>query len=243
MQRRVSLQQRIARSRVAWREFGPLRPVAVVVAVVPTVGLWVALFARDALRVEMAGGGAGAFALTALVTAFATGCVLLPPSVAALVLGYALGPAAGAGSAVLGVALGGVLAQRLVWPPFGRWLFPFIRRRPRFAAAQRLTGPGWSRATRGTAALRASGTFPFAVSNLLLAAVGPPASAVLVGGALAAAPLALVAAQLGDAWRVYRDTRALPEAPGIAALAASVALFAWATRRARQAWRACQAAT
>ena len=233
-----ALERRLQAVRALIDELGPLRWIALASAIVPTVGLFVVLawlpWLADSCRPDWSGFGWVVLAITAAVAP-----MLLPAGMAAFAAGYCLGPWLGAGAALLGLPLAGLVGQRLLWPLLGERLYTFMRSRPRIAAVRALCA---SSAWRGVLLLRGACLFPFQVISLQLSAAAIGAGAVLLGGALAAVPLTMVAAGLGASLRRWRDLDAGPEPlVGIAVLVG--AGFAAALCSAgRRAWRRVHAA-
>lgn len=219
--------------RAAVAGLGPLRWVVLAVVIGPTAGLLVLLGNLGALAAAWPPGVAGIAAAIAAI-ALATGAVLLPPSIAAFAAGWCLGAPGGGAAAVLGLGLGGLFGQRVVWPLFGGRLYAFMQGRPRLVAVQRCCAAEGGRLVLRVAALRAAASVPFSVQNLLLSAARVPAGAVLLGGWLGPVPFAALAAGLGAAARRWRVDGALPGALALAALAglfvAAVATVAVARR-------------
>lgn len=230
--RAVKLPSRTALA-TAFRELGPLRPVALYVAVVPTIGA-VALLA--ALSTWSPSGAVAPWQLaTALpLVAAAMALVLVPPMAAALACGCAFGAVDGGLVALLGIAAGAVLARGVVWPRLGPDVFAFMRNRPRAHAVRRLCGerPWW-----GVLRLRAAAPFPFAVQNLLFAAADVPWRAVFAGSLLGVPLPTFAVACAGAALREWRQHSIVPTPAQWFWFAGVLALAAVAMRAGRRAWR------
>lgn len=219
----------------AFADLGPLRPVAVTTAVLPTAGLLLTLAALPALAAAWPAGVPGALLASAAIGA-AVAAVLLPPSFAAFAAGYVLGPA-GIPAAAAGVALAAVLGQRLLWPLLGERLYAFMRARPRAIAAQRFCQGGLAVCSARVAAFRLAVRLPFAVQTLLLSAAATPTAAVAAGSLLAAIPVAALAGGLGSAARRWAELDALPTSLGSSLLAGCLLLLVALATAARMAWR------
>lgn len=219
----------------AFADLGPLRPVAVATAVLPTAGLLLALATLPALAAAWPAGVPGALLATAAIAA-AVAAVLLPPSFAAFAAGYVLGPA-GIGATAAGTAAAAVLGQRLVWPLLGARLYAFMRGRPRAIAAQRFCQGDLAACSLRVAAFRLAVRLPFAVQTLLLSAAATPTAAVAAGSLLAAIPVAALAGGLGIAARRWAELDALPTSLGISLLVGGLLLLVALATAARRAWR------
>lgn len=233
-----AFERRLQAVRALIDELGPLRWIALASAIVPTVGLFVVLAWLPWLAAVALPNGIG-FVGVVLAIPAVVAPMLLPAGMAAFAAGYCLGPWLGAGAALLGLPLAGLVGQRWLWPLLGERLYAFMRGRPRIAAVRALCA---NSASRGVLLLRGACLFPFQVISLQLSAAAIGAGGVLLGGALAAAPLALVAAGLGASLRRWRDLDAGPEpVVGITVLvgAGCAALLCSAGRRA---WRRVHAA-
>jgi uncharacterized membrane protein YdjX (TVP38/TMEM64 family) len=222
--------------RAACRDLGPLRPIAVHVAVVPTVGAVVALAAVSRWWSAPWQPTPAVVAAFAAAAAVATALVLLPPGACGFVAGYALGLAPGVGAGLVGVAGGAVLARVLVWPRLRPELFAFMRARPRVAAVRRLCGGRWP--AWGVARLRLGAALPFAVQNLLCTAAAVPVHSVLLGTLLGGLPSLLLAAGIGAMWRRCRVDGELPPAAAWAWSTAALGLVLVGAAVGRRAWRA-----
>jgi hypothetical protein len=126
-----------------------------------------------------------------------------------------------------------------VWPLLGEQLYAFMRSRPRIAAVRDLCA---SSAARGVLLLRGACMFPFQVISLQLSAAAIGAGAVVLGGAMAALPLALVAAGLGASLRRWRELDAGPEPAVAIAVLLGAGLAAALCSAGRRAWRRVYAA-
>jgi hypothetical protein len=235
------MQGRVSSSETRWQhlraefaDLGPLRPVAVATAVLPTVGLMLVLGNLRELAaawpVAPLGHAAAAAAVGALV-----GAVLLPAAFAAFAAGACLGVSGGAVAAIAGLALAAALGQFVVWPFAVARLYPFMAGRPRVAAVQALCAGGPAAAVRGALALRLGCAVPFQVVSLYLSAARIPARVGVPGAVLAAAVVAPAAACAGALWRVWATDGVWPSAPQWAALAALAALALGARLCARRA--------
>jgi hypothetical protein len=219
----------------AFADLGPLRPVAVATAVLPTAGLLLTLAALPSLAVAWPAGASGALLATAAIAA-AVAAVLLPPSFAAFAAGYVLGPA-GIGAAAVGSALAAVLGQRLVWPLLGERLYAFMRGRPRAIAAQRFCQGGLAACSVRVAAFRLAVRLPFAVQSLLLSVANTAVAPVALGSLLAALPVAALAGGLGAAARRWSEVGALPTPTGAGLLGTAMLLVGALAVAARTTWR------
>ena len=230
--RAVKLPNRAALA-AGFRDLGPLRPVAVWVALVPTIGGVVAIFtASTGAAVEPT---VASLAAVMAATVAAIALVVLPPPACAFVAGCLFGAPLGAAVALVGVAAGAALARAAVWPRLGAATFAWMQERPRAQAVRAFCAPG--RRLRGVALLRLAAPFPFAVQNLLFAAASIPARAVAAGTLLGFAPPALLAATAGACVRSWRQHGVLPSPwwpllalAAFAALAAVPARAAWRRR-------------
>jgi uncharacterized membrane protein YdjX (TVP38/TMEM64 family) len=227
-----ALERRLQAVRALIDELGPLRWIALASAIVPTVGLFVVLAWLPWLAENLPSGWlGGVWAMVAITVAVAA--MLLPAGMAAFAAGYCLGPWLGAGVALIALPLAGLVGQRLLWPLLGERLYAFMRSRPRIAAVRTLCA---SAAARGVLLLRGACLFPFQVISLQLSAAAIGAAAVVLGGAMAALPLASIAAGLGASLRRWRELGAGPEpvvglsvliGAGLAALLCSAGRRAW----------------
>lgn len=228
----------------AFRELGPLRPIAVYVAVASTVGSLL-LVARLPQLARLADGSSGDWLVAVAVVATAIAGALALPSALAFAAGYCFGGLAGATIAVVGGALGAWLGQRVVWPRLGSARFAWMRHRPRAGLVRRLcVGEGAANplaASLGVARLRWAARVPNAVGNLLLAVVEARASDVLLGSVLGALPAAGLAAWAGSAWRRWRELGETPPVAAIVAATAAAAVAGALLAGARRAWRAAAA--
>lgn len=199
------------RLRAEFADLGPLRPVAVATAVLPTAGTMAALARLGAIADGWPSGIAGVACAIGAIGALVA-CVLLPAAFAAFVAGACLGARDGALAASLGLPLAAWLGQVVVWPVVVARLYPFMRARPRVAAVQALCRLG---AVRGVLDLRLGCTVPFQVVSLYLSAAAIPARATAIGSAFAAALTATPAACLGAMWREWHVRG---QAPGLVAI-------------------------
>ncbi|MEO6596987.1 MAG: hypothetical protein ABIP94_19750 [Planctomycetota bacterium] len=237
---------RLDAMRASFRDLGPLRPIAIWVAVAPALGTLL-LLSKLPIVVVLVGPASAdpriAFAASTLGLGLAIGTALLLPSAAAFAAGYCLGAETGAWAAVLGVALGSVAAQQVVAPRLPAGLFPFMRDRPRAAAVQSLCRGGVIAAALGVARVRWAARMPLAVTNLLFAVVAVPKRSVLLGSMFGALPSALLAAVAGDAFRTWRERGQLPGSRSLVVAVAALlgALCLW--HASRRAWRAARGST
>lgn len=205
---------RFARARSAIAGLGAAGPLFVAATVGPALGAaalaattdaWLPWFAPDV-------GSAAAFA--ALGVLAAAGC-LLPTHATSLVAGFVFGHVAGAGLALLVVALAALLGYLLLGRLAGGSLRASVLAAPRARAVHgALLGRGEARTGWLIALLRLSPLLPFAATNLLLAALGVRVVtffvATVVGNTPRAVAMALVGAEMqafdlaagpGDGWR------------------------------------------
>jgi len=233
----VDVPDRTARApRESFADLGPLRPIAVATAVLPTVGTIVVLTNLPALATALPAGPAGLGGLT-LAIAVVVAAVLLPPSFAAFAAGYlASGP--GMVGALLGIAAAAVLGQRGTWPLLGERIYAFMRPRPRVLGVQHFCRGPFGRCAWRVAALRLAVRLPFAVQSLLLSAARTPSAAVAAGSLLAALPMVLLAGGAGMTWQRYHTLRELPTPTGWCLLGAATAAMVLAAAQSRRAWAA-----
>jgi hypothetical protein len=232
----TALARRLEDLRAFLVELGPLRPVALATAVLPTIGMMLVLASLATVDEVWPPSWSGlllAFGTIAVVT----GAVLLPPGIAALAAGYCLGAACGVSAAVLGVATGGVVGQRLVWPLLGARLFAFMRARPRVHQVQRLCAGAFGAQVRGVMQLRAAAQFPFPVTSLLLSAAATPSPVVWLGSALGVLPQVWLAGVAGEAFRAWRKSGQWPSAWVLANVALAIVALALLLRWGRRAWQ------
>ncbi|MBL8756039.1 MAG: hypothetical protein JNK15_22280 [Planctomycetes bacterium] len=218
----------------AWRDLGPLRPIALASAVLPTVGALLLLARLDLVADAFAGLGPGlATVVCTGAIAVAVALLLLPPSFAAVATGFGLGASAAVPVAVVGLAGAAWLGRKWVWPQLAAPWFAFMAPRPRVVEVRRLCpGTGHAGAIQ-VAMVRGGARVPFAVGTLLFTAAGTPVGCVVAGSALAALPLATFAAAVGALWRSWRAGADPGAGPWLqlAAGAAAVTGFAVAARR------------
>jgi hypothetical protein len=225
----------------AFRELGPLRPVAVYVAIVPTVGTLTLLGGLAAIAARGPDATWAAAAVLAAIGSVAIAGALLWPSALGFAAGYLVGVERGSLAAVLGIAFGSVVAQRLLAPRLGAARFAFMQGRPRALAVRRFCAGRTDAAALGVARLRWAGAFPLPVTNLLFAVAVVPLRAVWLGSLIGAAPLCLLAALAGAGWRRWHDLGALPEPRAWIVAGAALLGAACLRRAARRAWRAVAA--
>jgi uncharacterized membrane protein YdjX (TVP38/TMEM64 family) len=225
----------------SWRDLGPLRPIAVASAVLPTVGALVLLANLDGVTAALPGGLSGALAVTAAI-AVAVAVLLLPPSFAAFAVGYGFGPWQAVPVVVVATASAAWLGRCCVWPLVAAPLFAFMQARPRVLEVQRCCGSNGLGGALQVALLRGSARVPFAVVTLLLTAARTSTGRVVAGSAIAAVPLALLAGTIGGALRVHRASGTWPEPGAWLHLSVAVALaLVWVVAARR--WRARQVLT
>ena len=223
---------RFARARAAVAGLGAAGPLFVVASVGPllgatalaaSAGAWLPLLAADVRS-------AAAFVVLGVLAAAA--CAL-PTHATSLVAGFVFGHVAGAGLALLVIALAAVLGYALLGRLAGGALRASVLAAPKARAVHDgLLGRGAARAGWLIALLRLSPLLPFAATNLLLAALGVRVGtfflATVVGTAPRAVAMALVGAELqafdlaagpGEGWRALAIAASLLVVVAVARIA------------------------
>lgn len=236
----VNFVRRLQALRAAFDELGPLRPIAVYVALSSTLGTVLLCTNLPSLARALPESSPSALLAVVLGGSIALAAAWLPPAAMALGAGYCLGALHGTWAAVLAVGLGSLLLRGLA-PWLGAAWFPSLRERPRAAAVRTFCrGGGWA-AVLAVARLRWAGPFPLAATNLLLAVAAVPARSVLVGSWLGAVPAALLLAVAGDGLRTWRDVGEWPDLRSWLVVAAALLAGYMLRRASRRAWRAVRA--
>jgi hypothetical protein len=228
--------------RTAFRELGPLRGLVVHLVVAQTAGTVLVLAQLPRLAAAVPAGQYTALFWLLVAMAVAVAAALVLPSAAAFAAGYCCGVFAGTGSAVLAIAIGGVLARQFLAPRLGRRLFAFMQGRPRATAVRRFCRGGVTAATFAVARLRWGAQFPHAAANVLFAVASVPSVAVFRGSVLGALPASLLAATAGACFRDWRATGALPETRSWIGASAALIAMAMLWRASRRSWRVATAA-
>lgn len=230
--------RRLETWRSQFRDFGPLQPLFAYFVLVPAFGTVLVLSKLPVLAAALPTRDGWALFALVVAMAVAVAVALVLPSAAAFGAGYCSGAFAGTGSAVLGIALGSVLAQQFLVPRLGAKLLAFMHGRPRANAVRRLCRGTVLAATMGVARLRWALVFPHGVGNLLLAVAAVPGVAVFRGTVLGALPGSLLSAVAGDCWRSWRATHELPALHSWVAAGAAMLGVVCLSRASRRLWRA-----
>lgn len=223
---------RFARLRAAVAGLGAAGPLFVVATVGPAAGA-AALAATSGAWLPLLGPDAGSAAAFAALGVLAAAACALPTHATSLVAGFVFGHVAGAGLALLVIALAAVLGYALLGRLAGGALRASVLAAPKARAVHEgLLGRGTARAGWLIALLRLSPLLPFAATNLLLAALGVRVGtfflATVVGTAPRAVAMALVGAELqafdlaagpGEGWRALAIAASLLVVVAVARIA------------------------
>ena len=184
-----------ADSRPAWasvrqvfRQLGPAGPLALVASALPLLGELVLFCLLAFLAPRLRSLGVSGAALYAIGFALTSGLAILPTHIQSALGGWAFGFKVGFPAAVAGVLGGALLGYWIARRASGARVLRLIEEQPKWAAVHRsLVGGSFGRTLLVVTLLRLAVT-PFAMTNLVLAAVGVGPGTYLLGTVLGLAP-------------------------------------------------------
>lgn len=176
-----------------------------------------------------------AMAVVAIIAGLLAGLALMPTHAVSLLAGYLLGPVVGGAVALTAVTIAAILGRRVGRVATGSSLATAWQSSPRWSVLQKsLLRASPKRTALLVGLIRLSPIAPFAMTNVILAAIGVPLWPYVIGSVLGLAPRVIAVALLGAGMAHFDLTETASAHWLVIGIAATVLAIAIMSRVAQQ---------